>query len=47
VGIKSLKDLANSTPQKVAEALNIPDESANILVNVAKSLIKAKNHQKT
>jgi hypothetical protein len=42
VGIKSLKDLANSAPQKVAEPFNIPDESANILVNVEDSLTKAK-----
>ena len=41
VGINSLKDLANSDPQKVAGALNISDESASVLINVAGSLIKA------
>jgi len=40
-GIKSLKDLADSDPQRVADALNISTESASVFINVAKSLAKA------
>lgn len=40
-GIKSLKDLANSDPQKVADALNISTESASVFINAASSLVKA------
>jgi len=40
-GIKSLKDLADSDPQMVADALNISTESASVFINVAKSLTKA------
>ncbi|MEM2145600.1 MAG: hypothetical protein QW279_09580 [Candidatus Jordarchaeaceae archaeon] len=39
-GIKSLKDLADSDKKKVAEALNISEESASVLINVASSMTK-------
>jgi len=45
-GINSLKDLANSDPQKVAEALNISNDSASVLINVAGSLIKSQKTSK-
>jgi len=46
VGIYSLKDLANSDPQKVAEALNITNDSASVLINVAGSIIKSQKTSK-
>jgi hypothetical protein len=46
VGIKSLADLANSDSEKVAGALDISNESANVFINVANSLIKAKKTSK-
>ncbi|MBS7615103.1 hypothetical protein KEJ18_05165 [Candidatus Bathyarchaeota archaeon] len=46
-GIKSLKDLANSDPKKVADALNISTESAGVFINVAKSLTKAQKPSET
>lgn|GEM_PF-5712619 len=46
VGINSLKDLANSDPQKVAEALNISTDSASVLIDVAGSLIKSQKTSK-
>jgi len=39
-GINSLNDLANSDTKKVAEALNISEESASVFINVASSMTK-------
>lgn len=45
-GIRSLRDLAESDPEKVAESLDISIESASIFINAAGSLIRARKTAK-